>query len=142
MFFATAWKTGKRQDMAYGGFEKDRGCLKYLCPAKHYGLSCQSLGSCKVGHSVRIKLSEDRRVFTPVARSSYLWKSLYKKRSSVERVNGRLDTDFGFEDHYIRGQRKMELRVGLSLVVMLALAVGRIKQKRPELMRSLVGDAA
>ena len=135
-------KTGKRQDMAYGGFEKDRDCLKYLCPAKHYGLSCKSLGSCKVGHSVRIKLSEDRRVFTPVARSSYAWKTLYKMRTAVERVNGRLDTDFGFEDHYIRGQSKMELRVGLSLIVMLAMAVGRIKQKRPELMRSLVGDAA
>jgi hypothetical protein len=135
-------KTGKRQDMAYGGFEKDRDSLKYRCPAKHYGLKCKSLGSCKVGHSVRIKLSEDRRVFTPVARSSYLWKSLYKMRTSVERINGRLDTSFGFEDHYIRGQKKMELRVGLALVVMLAMAAGRIKQKRPELMRSLVGDAA
>ena len=135
-------KTGKRQEMAFGGFEKDRACLKYRCPAKHYGLKCRSLGSCKVGHSVRIKLSEDRRVFTPVARSSYQWKSLYKMRTSVERINGRLDTSFGFEDHYIRGQSKMELRVGLSLIVMLAMAVGRIKQKRPELMRSLVGDAA
>lgn len=135
-------KSGESQAMAFGGFEKDRGCLKYLCPAQHYGLSCKSFGSCEVGHSVRIKLSEDRRVFTPVARSSYKWKVLYKMRTAVERVNGRLDTDFGFEDHYIRGQRKMELRVGLSLIVMLAMAVGRIKQKRPDLMRSLVGDAA
>jgi hypothetical protein len=135
-------KSDKRYDMAYGGFEKDRGCLKYLCPAQHYGLKCKSLGSCRVGHSVRIKMSEDRRVFTPVARSSYAWATLYRKRTAVERVNGRLDTDFGFEDHYIRGQRKMELRVGLSLIVMLAMAVGRIKQQRPELMRSLVGDAA
>lgn len=135
-------KTGERQEMAYGGFEKDRDSLKYRCPAKHYGMKCKSLGSCKVGHSVRIKLSEDRRVFTPVARSSYLWKSLYKMRTSVERINGRLDTSFGFEDHYIRGQSKMELRIGLSLMVMLAMAAGRIKQKRPDLMRSLVGDAA
>ncbi len=60
----------------------------------------------------------------------------------MERINGRLDTSFGFEDHYIRGQSKMELRVGLSLIVMLAMAVGRNKQKRPELMRSFVGDAA
>lgn len=135
-------KTGKRQEMAFGGFEKDRDSLKYRCPAKHYGLKCKSLGSCRVGHSVRIKLAEDRRVFTPVARSSYQWKTLYKKRTSIERINGRLDTSFGFEEHTIRGRQKMELRVGLALIVMLGMAVGRIKQKRPELMRSLVGDAA
>ena len=32
----------------------------------------------------------------------------------------------------------MRVRVGLSLAVMLALAVGSIAQKKPELMRSLV----
>ena len=100
-------KTGKRQEMAFGGFEKDRECLKYRCPAAHYGMECPSLGSCAVSHSVRIKLSEDRRVFTPVARSSYQWKTLYRKRTAVERVNSRLDVSFGFEDHYIRGQEKM-----------------------------------
>lgn len=135
-------KSGERREMAFGGFEKDRGCLKYRCPARHYGMTCRSHGSCDVGHSVRIKLSEDRRVFTPVARSSYNWKSMYKKRTAVERINGRLDTSFGFENHYIRGQRKMNLRVGLALTVMLAMAAGRIRQKDPKLMRSLVCDAA
>lgn len=135
-------KTGQRQEMAFGGFEKDRECLKYRCPARHYGLSCPSLGSCAVAHSVRIRLSEDRRVFTPVARSSYQWKTLYRKRTAVERVNSRLDVSFGFEDHYIRRQEKMNLRVGLALTVMLAMAAGRIKQKEPKLLRSLVGDAA
>ncbi len=36
----------------------------------------------------------------------------------------------------------MNLRVGMALTVMLAMAVGRIKQKEPKLMRSLVSDAA
>ena len=44
----------------------------------------------------------------------------------------------GFEKHFIRGQKKMEIRVGLALCVMLAMAVGRIKEKHQELMRSLV----
>lgn len=135
-------QSGERREMAFGGFEKDRGCLKYRCPAGHYGLTCRSHGRCGIGHSVRIKLSQDRRVFTPVARSSYRWKSLYKKRTAVERINGRLDTSFGFEEHYIRGHRKMNLRVGLALTVMLAMAAGRIRQKDPKLMRSLVCDAA
>ena len=36
----------------------------------------------------------------------------------------------------------MELRCGLALSVMLAIALGRARQKLPELMRSLVRTAA
>ena len=46
--------------------------------------------------------------------------------------------NFGFERHYIRGQRKMQLRVGLALMVMLALAVGHVRAGENEKMRSLV----
>ncbi len=48
-------EAGGRQEMAYGGGEKDRNCLKYRCPARHYGMKCSSIGSCDVGHSLRIK---------------------------------------------------------------------------------------
>jgi hypothetical protein len=80
----------------------------------------------------------DRRIFTPIARSSYAWEREYKKRTAVERVNSRFDVSFGFEKHFIRGQKKMEIRVGLALCVILAMAVGRIKEHQKELMRSLV----
>ncbi|MGH9341284.1 MAG: DDE transposase, partial [Acidobacteriota bacterium] len=72
----------------------------------------------------------------------YAWAREYKKRTAVERVNSRLDTSFNFEVHYIRGKKKMELRVGLALMVMLALAVGHIKAGHQEKMRSLVQRAA
>ena len=124
--------------MAYGGFEADRQTLKYRCPARQYGLACQGRGRCPVRDSVRIKLSQDRRVFTPLARSSYQWKTQYKKRTAVERVNSRLDVSFGFEHHFIRGLKKMRLRVGLALVVMLAMALGRAKEKPLDMLRSLV----
>ena len=127
--------------MAYGGFEKDRGTLKYRCPAKHYGITCKGIKSCPVVSGIRIKLEDDRRVFTPLARSSYAWKRAYKKRTSVERVNSRLDVFFNFENHTVRGLAKMKVRCGLALCIMLAMAVGRIKQKRPELMRSLISSA-
>ena len=45
-----------------------------------------------------------------LARSSYAWKREYKKRTSVERVNSRLDVSFGFERHFIRGLKKMKLK--------------------------------
>jgi hypothetical protein len=132
-------KTGEQRPMSYGGFEKDRMALKYICPLKAYGLTC--LGSDECGHAMkseRVCLEIDRRIFTPVSRSSYAWERGYKKRTAVERVNSRLDVSFGFEKHFIRGQKKMEVRVGLALCVMLAMAVGRIKEEHQELMRSLV----
>jgi hypothetical protein len=132
----------ERREMAYGGFEKERGTLKYRCPAKHYGYACSGERWCPVGKAVRISMEEDRRVFTPLARSSYRWKSIYKKRTAVERVNSRLDVSFGFEQHYIRGLKKMKLRCGIAFCIMLAMALGRIKEKQKDYMRSLVQQVA
>ncbi len=60
------------------------------------------------------------------------------QRTAVERVNSRLDVSFGFERHFIRGLKKMKLRVGLALIVMLSMALGSIKEGRKERIRSLV----
>lgn len=129
------------------GFEKDRETLKYRCPAAAYGLECKGRGGCvrsggnDYGRVVRIALDLDRRIFTPIARSSYAWQRSYDRRTAAERVNSRLDVSFGFERHFIRGLAKMQLRVNIAMVVMLAMAQGRIQQKRSEEMRSLVGRA-
>jgi len=135
--------TLEKRLMAYGGFEKDRMVLKYVCPAKAYGLTCQGIPQCEHAmKSERVSLDLDRRIFTPLARSSYAWDRAYKERTAVERVNSRLDVSFGFERHFIRGQKKMEIRVGLALCVMLAMAVGRIKEQQRGLMGSLVRSLA
>jgi hypothetical protein len=134
-------RSGEQRQMAYGGFEKDRGTLKYRCPAHHYEMECVSTDTCPVGKAVRIPMSEDRRIFTPVARSSYKWPRLYAHRTAVERVNSRLDVSFGFEKHTIRGLDKMKTRCALALCIMLAMAVGRIMENQKELMRSLVMPA-
>jgi hypothetical protein len=131
-------------EMAFEGFEESRGCLKYRCPAAALGIECTEKAMCNNGQHtehgriVRIPLEQNRRTFVPLARSSYAWKREYKKRTSVERVNSRLDTSFGFERHFIRRMKKMKFRVGLALVVMLAMAVGWIESGQPEKMRSLV----
>ncbi|MDY0405657.1 hypothetical protein P5G51_009850 [Virgibacillus sp. 179-BFC.A HS] len=130
--------TGKQQEMANGGFEKDRDTLKKLCPAKQYGVSCEGMADCPVAQGIRIKLEEDRRIFTPIDRASYKWETEYNKRTAVERVNSRLDVSFGFENHTIRGLDKMKVRCGLALCIMLAMALGRIKENQPEKIRSLV----
>lgn len=135
---AKAGKVGHVQAMAFGGFEKDRSTLRYRCPARQYGRACPGAERCGARTGIRIKLETDRRVFTPLARSTYAWGRAYKKRTAVERVNSRFDVSYGFERHFIRGLTKMRVRTGLALVVMLSVALGRVREKRKDLARSLV----
>lgn len=133
--------SGEKKELAFGGFEEKRQTLKYICPMKAYGLACPGKKACTVKNALRIPLSLDRRIFTPVARSSYKWKKLYKSRTAVERINSRLDVSFGFENHTIRGLKKMKSRCGLALSVMLAIAIGRCQEKKEHLIRSLIRAA-
>ena len=134
--------------MALEGFEADRESLKYRCPAAAKGCECTQRdlcnGGCHAEHGrvVRIPLDMDRRIFTPQARDSKTWEKEYNHRTAVERVNSRVALNFGFDHHFIRGLKKMRLRMGLALVVMLAMAVGRIRAGQQEAMRSLVNPAA
>ncbi len=142
--------TGTQRTMAFWGFEVDRQSLRYRCPAAAYtGVTCAGRAMCEgaacgyataFGRVVRVPLSTDWRIFTPIPRDSPSWSRLYARRTSVERVNARIDQVFGFERHTIRGLAKMQARLGLTLVVMLALAVAAIHANRPDLMRSLVGS--
>lgn len=129
----------KPVEMSYVGYEKDRDTIRYQCPQRAYGITCPRSETCCYHMGVRIKRSINPRVFSQLPRSTYKWEREYKQRTAVERVNSRIDVSFGFEHHTIRGQKKMKLRVGLALLVMLALAVGRIEQKQPDRMRSLTG---
>lgn len=134
--------TLKEHRMCYGGYEKERQCHKYLCPAQAKGIHCEGQHKCAVGRQIRIPLSQDRRIFTPTARSSYKWQRIYDKRTAIERVNSRIDNVFMFEQHYIRGIKKMETRITLAFIVMLSMALGRVRQNKQELMRSLVRSTA
>ncbi|MBK1725066.1 transposase [Thiocystis violacea] len=140
--------SGEQRDLAFQGFEADRDTLKYRCPVAAYGLECQGQAQCHqagdvnpgaYGRIVRIKLDEhNRRIFVPTPYGSPSWQRGYNRRSALERINNRIDRHFGFEQHFIRGIAKMTTRVGLAIAVMMAMALGHIRQGRPEQMRSLV----
>jgi len=141
-------KTGIQRDLAFQGFEDSRNTLKYRCPAAAYGFNCKGKAEChcsggvspgEYGRIVRINITkENRRIFVPTPFDSPSWDRGYNRRSSLERINSRLDNDFCFEKHYIRGKAKMQTRMGLSLAVMMAMALGHIKEGRKAQMRSLV----
>lgn len=140
--------TGEQRDLAFQGFEADRGTLKYRCPAAAYDLECSGKAAChqaggvepgEFGRIIRVNLNEhDRRIFVPTPHGSPRWKRGYKRRTALERINNRIDNSFGFEKHFIRGQAKMQTRLGLALAVMMAIALGHVKADRKEQMRSLV----
>jgi hypothetical protein len=141
-------QTGTQRDLAFQGFEADRNTLKYRCPAAAYGLDCQGRDACHraggvspgdYGRIVRISLeTHDRRIFVPTPHGSPSWQRGYNRRSALERINNRIDHSFGFERHFIRGRAKMTTRVGLALVVMMAMALGHVRAGRIPQMRSLV----
>jgi hypothetical protein len=140
----------ERRPLAFVGFEADRQTLKYRCPAAYYDFECKGRAECErcsplhvgeYGRVVRVPLSFDRRIFTPTPRPTPKWEQAYHCRTAVERVNSRIDRVLGFEQHFIRGQDKMTTRVTLALVVLLAMALGRINANQQELMRSLIAPA-
>ena len=140
-------KTEEQRELVSCGFEKDRGTLKFRCPAAYYEYECKGREECEkcsplgvgeYGRVVRVPIGLDRRIFTPINRSTKQWGKDYKKRTSVERVNGRIDQVLGFEHHTIRGKDKMEMRLSLALVILLSMALGRIKIGQKEQMRSIL----
>jgi len=111
----------KQHRMHYEGYDCQKKCLRYSYKGKIY----------------KIYISYDERVFLPVARDSMKFQRLYKGRTAVERLNGRLDRDYMFEDHFIRGLKKMKLMVSLTLITMNAMALGKIKQGATENLAAL-----
>lgn len=112
------------EKMKYLGYDKENNALRYT----RYN----------TGKKIyRIPLETDYRIFTPVARDSKKFKKKYKMRTEIERLNGRIDRDYMFNDHFIRGQQKMELMLNLTFIVMLTIAKGHIKNKQKNI-RSLV----
>jgi len=139
--------TGQQTAMRAWGL--DGQALKYRCPAAACGAHCKGRTECELaalgrttshGRVVRVPLTTDPRIFTPTPRDTPSWKRTYARRSSVERVNARLDQNLGFENHTIRGLAKMRARVGLALVVMLATALAFAENGQLDMVRSLVGS--
>jgi len=113
-----------KHKMKYMGYDKQKKCLRYSHNGKTH----------------KIYTSYDERIFLPIARDSKKWERIYKGRTSVERLNGRLDRDYMFEEHCIRGLKKMTLMVGLSMIIMNGMAIGKIKNGK-KMIRSLLNAA-
>ena len=86
----------------------------------------------------RINRSEDIRIFPKVSQQSHKFERLYNKRSAIERINGRLDRDFMFENHTIRGLEKVTLYVTMACLCTLGFAYSKVKKQETEHLNSWV----
>jgi len=75
---------GQHRPMIYAGFEKSRNALKYRCMARHYGIDCEKLSSCRLRSGIRIPISLDERIFTPLPRTSYRWGQIFSLYETVD----------------------------------------------------------
>lgn len=136
--------------MQFQGFEAERQTLKFRCPAAAYGLECRNREACacpplvrngKFGRVVRVALERDRRLFLPVHAPSHAFARAYKRRTSVERVNARLDRVHGLEWALVHSRARMSLRVALALLAMQASALAWLEAGRPADIRKLLRAA-
>jgi hypothetical protein len=129
-------ETPVRHNMSYFGREPDRGTLKYRCPARHEGWVCPSDAACngdrKYGLTVRVKQEMDLRRFPPIPRATKQFERLYKGRTSVERVNGRLKIFWGIDDGQVYGSRRFHAHAGAVMVAHLGLATVLAQAERYE----------
>jgi IS5 family transposase len=77
----------------------------------------------------------------PVPRETKKWKRLYRLRGAVERVNSRLKEHLLLDELRVRGINKVRCRLGMSVLVMLAVAVGMAERKELTQARQLLRAA-
>lgn len=117
---------GEAIKLTYKGYDKSSDSLRYGFHPKYQD-----------GRIFRIKCCTDPRIFNPVARDSKKWKRLYKKRTGVERINGRIDRDYQFERHMIRGLKKMNMFILTTFIVYLGMAKSKVERGQTTVLARL-----
>ena len=87
---------------------------------------------------LKLPIMQDPRRHPPVPRESKKWGRLYRLRTAVERVNSRVKGLLGLGKIMVRGIAKVTVRSLLSLLVMLAAAVGMAQRHKLKELRMLV----
>ena len=115
-----------KHKMAFVGYEKSRGTLKYRCPARHEGWACPSDKKCNgqscYGKTVRVKCELDLRRFPPIPRATKEFERRYNGRTSIERVNGRIKLFWGADDGNVTGAARFHAHLATIMLVHIAMA--------------------
>lgn len=118
---------GKAIELIYKGYDNSCDSLRYGFHPKYQNSKIY-----------RLKRSVEPIIFNIIARSSAKFKKLYKERTSIERLNGRLDRDFRLENHTIRGLAKMKVVVAMNFLVMVGFALYKLNHGQTSHLASWV----
>jgi hypothetical protein len=134
--YDTVSKVPVKHKMAYIGYEKQRGTLKYRCPARHEGWECPSDKKCNgcsaYGMTRRLNCRDDLRRFPPIPRATAEFERRYNGRTAVERVNGRSKIFWGADDGNVTGAERFHALLTTIMVVQAAIATWLVVQPRYE----------
>ncbi len=122
---------GQPREMIYAGFEKSRSALKYRCMARHYGVHCEKLTSCPLHSGIRIPISLDERIFSPLPRNSHRWSqifSLYETRDSM------IDMLRSYQQIANNDEKKLLCCRIVSLLLLLTRGVKTLESKKSEMI--------
>ena len=125
-----------RHPMAYVGYEKDRHCLRYRCPAWQQNWTCPSQRHCNRGYArgfnLRVDQHIDVRRHPSLPRATKKFTRLYKGRSAVERVNARVKIFWGADDGNLNGAERFHANVAVVMLVHLGFATLLARAPRRE----------
>lgn len=132
------------QRMTYAG--RDGDWLKWRCPVASGKLKrCPERGRCTTsayGAVRKVKIASDPRRYPGLWRESKKWTRLYRKRTAVERVNGRLKSFLLLDDLTIRSRGKVHAHVTVSLICLLGGAQAMVDAERLDDIRRTARLAA
>jgi len=121
-----------KTEMRYLG--RDRAYVKYTTGK---GCTCP-----KAGGITRWRIDANIRLHPPLPQHTPTWQKLYNERTSVERVNGRTKEHLRLDGLRHRGLPKVRVHVALSLTVLVAGALGMIREGHRQWARTVVRLAA
>lgn len=128
-----------RKLMGYLG-SNEEGYIYRCSHEKCHLQNCKGVHYCD--DVVTIPPEDDLRRVGPVARVSKEYKTLYNKRSSVERVNSRLKETRRLEDFRFSRIKKVTIHCLLSVLTMQAAAVAHVRAGQLENLRQCVRKVA
>lgn len=125
--------------MVYAG--RDGRYLKFRCP-RHTDVMGGPCSVSRYGRVLKVAISENERRWPGLHRESKKFKRLYRRRTSVERVNSRLKEHLCLDDQHVRGLAKTTVNVSLSLLVMVGGALAMATSRQMDNLRRIVALAA
>lgn len=121
--------------LVYWGIDGDY--MKFRCPQVLGKCNCPHgsawCSSSNYGYTLKINRKENPRQIGYPLRSSDQWKTLYNKRTSVERCNGRLKTILNLNSIRSKGIKKATVHALLNCIALVAGTIAsKVKVNRNE----------